>query len=428
MANIFSQVLKTTDLRNKILFIIGILVLYRLLAALPLPGVDVLRLQQFFDNNQLFGLLNIFSGGGLANISVVLLGVAPYITASIIMQLLATIVPRLEQLYKEEGETGRQKFTMITRWLTIPLAVVQSFALISLLVSQGIFTGGLSGFDKAAIIITATAGTIFLMFLGELISEKGIGNGVSILIFAGIVAGLPGSMSRFASTYDASNFLNYLAFAVLALATVAGVVAINEAQRNIPVTYAKRIRGGSGATVGGATTHLPLRINQAGVIPIIFAVSLILIPGILANVVMRQAQNQKIIDIATMVYTWFQPSHWFYGVFYFTLVVVFTYFYTAVVFDPEKIAENLQKQGGYVPGVRPGTQTADYLHRIVNRITLVGAFSLGLIAILPFLVQQLTNIQAVTIGGTSLLIVVSVVLELSKNVQSQLAMHSYERF
>ncbi len=294
--------------------------------------------------------------------------------------------------------------------------------------SQRGFTGGLSGFDKAAIVITATAGTIFLMFLGELISEKGIGNGVSILIFAGIVAGLPSSMSRFAGTYDASNFLNYLAFAALALITVAGVVAINEAQRNIPVTYAKRIRGGSGATVGGATTHLPLRINQAGVIPIIFAVSLILIPGILANVVMRQAQDQRVIDISTAVYSWFQPSHWFYGVFYFTLVVVFTYFYTAVVFDPEKIAENLQKQGGYVPGVRPGSQTAEYLHRIVNRITLVGALSLGLIAILPFIVQQVTNIQAVTIGGTSLLIVVAVVLELSKNVQSQLAMHSYERF
>lgn len=424
--SILSQITKTKEIRNKILFIVWILVLYRFLAAVPLPGVDVLRLQEFFADNEIFGLLNIFSGGGLANISIVLLGVAPYITASIIMQLLTTIIPKLEQMYKEEGEAGRQKFTMITRWLTIPLAVLQSFGMVSLLSSQGIFSTELSGFDKAAIVITATAGTVFLMWLGELISEKGIGNGVSVLIFAGIVAGLPSGLTRLFSTYDASQFFTYIVFIVLALATVAGVVLINEAQRNIPVTYAKRVRGG--ATVGGATTHLPLRINQAGVIPIIFAISLILIPGIMANVLMKQAHSERVIDIATTVYTWFQPTHWFYGVFYFTLVVAFTYFYTAVIFDPKKISENLQKQGGYVPGVRPGIQTADYLHRIVNRITLAGAFALGLIAILPFLVQQTTNIQAVTLGGTSLLIVVSVVIEMSKNIQSQLSMRSYDQF
>ncbi len=427
MTTWLTRVLKTTDLRNKILFILGILVLYRVLAIIPLPGVDVARLQQFFSDNQLLGLLNIFSGGGLSNISIVLLGVAPYITASIIMQLLATMVPYLEQMYKEEGEAGRQKFNMITRWLTVPLAVVQSFALISLLISQGIFLTDFSGFDKAVVVITATAGTVFLMWLGELMSEKGIGNGVSILIFAGIVAGLPGHMSQLVSTYDATQFFTYVIFAALAAVTIAGVVVITEAQRNIPVTYAKRVRG-NGASVGGATTHLPLRINQAGVIPIIFAVSLILIPGLIASVVMKQAHSQGVIDWATKIYTLFQPSSWVYGVLYFVLVVAFTYFYTAVVFDPHKISENLQKQGGYVPGVRPGGPTADYLHRIVNRITLVGAVSLGLIAVLPFIIQQLTNIQAVSVGGTSLLIVVSVVLELSKNIQSQLAMHSYEQF
>lgn len=424
--SLFSQIMKTRELRGKILFIIGILAFYRLLAAIPLPGVDVRQLQRFFSENEIFGLLNIFSGGGFSNISIVLLGVAPYITASIIMQLMTTVIPRMEQLYKEEGEAGRQKFTMITRWLTVPLAFLQSFGMISLLSSQGIFSQTLTGFEKTAIVLTATAGTVFLTWLGELISEKGIGNGVSILIFAGIVAGLPGSLTRLLSTYDASQFLTYLVFVVLALVTVAGVVIINEGQRIIPVTYAKRVRGG--ATVGGATTHLPLRINQAGVIPIIFAISLILIPGIIASVVMRQAHNENIVEWATLISTWFQPTHWFYGVFYFTLVVVFTYFYTAVVFDPIKISENLQKQGGYVPGVRPGLQTADYLHRIVNRITLAGALALGIIAVLPFLVQQATNIQAVSLGGTSLLIVVSVVIELSKNVQSQLAMRSYDQF
>ncbi|MEI8104078.1 MAG: preprotein translocase subunit SecY [Candidatus Moraniibacteriota bacterium] len=427
MASWLAQVAKTVDLRKKILFIVWILVLYRVLAIIPLPGVDVTRLQQFFSDNQLLGLLNIFSGGGLANISIVLLGVAPYITASIIMQLLGSMIPYLEQMNKEEGEAGRQKFNMITRWLTVPLAIVQSFALISLLSSQGIFLTSFTGFDKAAVVIAATAGTIFLMWLGELMSEKGIGNGVSILIFAGIVASLPGSMSQLASTYDATQFFTYVMFAALALATIGGVVVITEAQRNIPVTYAKRVRG-DGGSVGGATTHLPLRINQAGVIPIIFAVSLILIPGLIANVIMKQAHSQMVIDWATKIYTMFQPTSWVYGILYFILVVAFTYFYTAVVFDPHKIAENLQKQGGYVPGVRPGEPTADYLHRIVNRITLVGAVSLGLIAVLPFIVQQITNIQAVTIGGTSLLIVVSVVLDLSKNVQSQLAMQSYDQF
>ncbi len=424
MAEWLSHIVKTPELRRKVLFIVAMLVVYRLAAAIPLPGVDVTRLEEFFGANEFLGLLNLFSGGGLTNISLVLLGVAPYITASIIMQLLTTVVPKLEQMYKEEGEAGRQKFTMITRWLTVPLAVVQTFGLISLLETQGIF-GFLTAFDKAAVVITATAGSIFLMWLGELITEKQLGNGVSIMIFAGIAAGLPGATSRFVSTYQSTEFFTYLVFAAMALLTVAAVVYVSEAQRNIPVTYAKRIRGG---TLGGTTTHLPLRVNQAGVIPIIFAVSLIIIPGLIASLVAQKAQDQKWIDLATQMATLFQPTHWFYGAFYFTLVVLFTYFYTAVIFDPQKISENLQKNGGYVPGVRPGLATADFLQRVVTRITLVGAFFLGFVAVVPFVVQNLTNIQAITLGGTSLLIAVSVVMELSKNIQSQLAMRGYDQF
>jgi preprotein translocase subunit SecY len=417
------QALKVKELRNKLLFIVGILVVYRLTAAIPLPGVDFVQLERFFADNQLFGLLNIFSGGGLANISIVLLGVAPYITASIIMQLLTTVVPRLEQMYKEEGESGRQKFNMITRWLTVPLATMQSFGMISLLRSQQILVN-VSSFDMVAIVVTATAGTVLLMWLGELITEKGLGNGVSILIFAGIAAGLPSMLSRFLTEFDAAQLFTYIAFLVVALVTVAGVILVNEAQRNIPVAYAKRVRGSR--TYGGSSTHLPLRINQAGVIPIIFAVSLILVPGMVASFFM-QAANPTVARVATEVSQLFQ-NQTFYGILYFVLVVLFTYFYTAVVFDPVKIADNLQKQGGYIPGTRPGNPTAHYLHFIINRITLAGSLFLGLVAVLPILVQSLIGLQSLALGGTSILIVVAVILDMAKHVQSQVTMRSYEGF
>lgn len=423
MNETFFNILRVRELRNKIFFILALLVVYRLAANIPLPGVDVIALKRLFEENAFLGLLNIFSGGGLSNISIVLLGVAPYITASIIMQLLTTLVPSLERLYKEEGEQGRQKFNMWTRWLTLPLAALQSFSMLSLLRSQNIL-GEIDPLTMTIIITCATAGTIFLMWLGELITEKGLGNGVSVIIFAGIVSSLPTSLSRFVSTWDPSQIFTYLVFFALAAVTVAGVIFINEGQRTIPVAYAKRVRGAQ--VYGGSATHLPLKVNQAGVIPIIFAVSIILIPTMIANF-LAQSANVKIASMAVSVSTFLQDK-WIYGGTYFVLVVLFTYFYTAVVFDPVKISENLQKQGGYIPGIRPGATTADYLYHIINRITLAGSLFLGVIAVLPFVVQGVTGIQAFSLGGVSILIVVSVVLETVKHIQSQLTMRSYESF
>ena len=417
------QVFKIKELRNKILFVFGILVVFRLAANIPVPGVNVDQLRSFFENNQFFGLLNMFSGGGLRNISIVMLGVGPYITASIIMQLLTMIIPRLEQIYKEEGEAGRQKFNMWTRWLTVPLATLQTFAMIRLFQSQKIIST-LTPLQLATIIITATAGTVFLMWLGELITEKNIGNGVSIIIFAGIVAGLPTSLSRLFVVWEPSMLFTYIGYLLFAVLVIGGVVFITEGQRNIPVSYAKRIRGNR--VYGGTSTHLPLRVNQAGVIPIIFAMSIMLFPGMIANFFIT-ASNPTIAGMATTVNNIFK-NQWFYGSAYFVLVVLFTYFYTAVTFDPKNIAENLQKQGGFVPGIRPGQATAEYLHKVLNRITLTGALFLGAIAVLPFVVQGVTNIKTLTIGGTGLLIVVSVVIEIMKQIESQMIMRDYEGF
>ncbi|MCA9364287.1 MAG: preprotein translocase subunit SecY [Candidatus Moranbacteria bacterium] len=421
MISVLSRIFSVPELRNKIFFILALLVVFRLAANIPLPGVDVERLRFLFESNQFLGLLNIFSGGGLQNISIVLLGLGPYITSSIIMQLLTMIVPRLEQLYKEEGEAGRQKFTMITRWITVPLAVAQTFSMISLLRSQQVLVG-LSTFDTVAIVVTATAGTIFLMWLGELITEKGLGNGVSIMIFAGIVASLPSVTSQFLATFDSTEIFTYLLFFAVALVTLVGIVFVTEGQRIIPISYAKRMRGG--VAYGGSMTHLPLRVNQAGVIPIIFAISIILFPGMVAGF-LSQVASPSIAGVAEAVNRLFQ-NQIFYGFLYFFLVVVFTYFYTAVIFDPEKISKNLQKQGGYVPGVRPGRATAEYLQYIVHRITLAGALFLGSVAVLPIVVQGFTGIGAISIGGTSVLIAVSVVIEIVKNVESQLLMRDYD--
>lgn len=419
----FTQIFKVRELRNKILFILGILVVFRIAANVPVPGVDVEQLKRLFEGNQFLGMLNVFSGGGLSNISIVMLGVGPYITSSIIMQLMTMIVPRIEQLYKEEGEAGRQKFNMITRWLTVPLAALQTFSMIALLRSQNVLQVA-SVLDTIVIVIVATAGTIALMWLGELITEKGIGNGVSLIIFAGIVSGLPSGFSQMMSTFDSTQIFTYGALLVLTLVTIAGIVMVSEGQRKIAVSYAKKVRGNT--TFGGAQSILPLKVNQAGVIPIIFAMSIMLFPGMIAGFLMG-ASNQAVAHAATVVNNLFQ-NQWFYGSLYFILVVLFTYFYTAVVFDPNKISENLQKQGGYVPGIRPGKTTADFLYKIMNRITLSGAIFLGVIAVLPFIVQGMTNIQSLTIGGTSILIVVSVVIETIKQIESQLVMRDYEGF
>lgn len=423
----FFALWKASDLRRRFLFIIALLAVFRIAAHVPVPGIEEENLRRFFAGNQLFGLLDIFSGGGLSNLSIAMLGVGPYITASIVMQLLTMIVPRLEELQREEGEAGRRKIQMYTRILTVPLAAIQAFGFLTLLQrgTAGFGTGGtisFAPFELLVTIITVTAGSVFLMWLGELISEKGLGNGASLIIFLGIIAQAPQSLRQIFALWDPTKVPTYLGFVAVALVVTAGVVFVTEAQRNIPVSYAKRVRGGR--LLGGVSTHLPLRVNQAGVIPIIFALSLLLFPGVVAQF-FTAAKNATVAHAAQQIVNLFNNSV-FYGAFYFLLVVVFTYFYTSVTFDPKRIAEHLQKQGGFIPGIRPGPMTSQYLKHVVNRITLAGALFLGAVAVLPLLMQGFTRTQALTIGGTGLLIVVSVVLETMKQIDAQLTMREYE--
>ncbi|OHA01465.1 MAG: preprotein translocase subunit SecY, partial [Candidatus Sungbacteria bacterium RIFCSPHIGHO2_02_FULL_49_20] len=409
MFNKLRILITTPELRRKIFFIFGVLVVFRFLATIPVPGVDRLQLKSFLGQNQFFGLLNVFSGGVLDNLSIVMLGVGPYITASIIMQLLTMIFPSLKEMYQEEGEAGRARFNQYSRLLAVPLSILQSFGLLTILIRQNVLPQ-LTPFGFITNIAVVTAGTMILMWLGELITEKGLGNGVSLMIFAGIVSRLPVDLFQAIQQFDIADktqIISYLAFLAVALFVIAGVVIITEGQRNIPVSYAKRIRGMR--VYGGNSTYLPLRVNQAGVIPIIFAVSIILFPGLLGNVLgglsvgWAQSTSQFLISAFN--------NTWIYALVYFVLVFAFTYFYTAVTFDPQQIATNIQKQGGFILGIRPGRPTADYLYRILSRITLAGALFLGVIAILPIIVQNLSGISSFSLGGTSLLIAVSVILE-----------------
>ncbi len=417
------QIFKIKDLRNRIFFVLALLAVFRLMAVIPVPGVDIVRLKSFFEGNQLFGLLNIFSGGALSNLSIVMLGVGPYITASIIMQLLTMLVPALKELYNEEGEAGRQKFNQYTRYLAVPLAILQGFSLLILLKNQQIIAAP-NALVFVASVLTVTAGSMFLMWLGELITEKNVGNGISLLIFAGIIARLPVDIKQILLTYDPSQIPTYLAFLIVAIIVVAAVVIITEGEREIPVAYAKRVRGNR--VYGGTTAHLPLRVNQAGVIPIIFALSILLFPMLIAQVL----GNSHIVWLAhlALAAASFLKNQFVYGAIYFFLVIIFTYFYTAVTFDPDQISQNLQRQGGFIPGIRPGNSTAEYIKHILNRVVLIGAIFLGVIAILPIIVQYFTGIATLTIGGTALLIVVSVVLESLKAIDSQLTMREYEGF
>ena len=419
------QIFKIKELRQKIIFVFMILVVFRIAANIPVPGIDTERLRQFFSNNQLFGLLNVFTGGAMSNLSIIMLGLGPFITATIIMQLLTMIFPQLEALYKEEGETGRQKFNQYSRILTIPLAVLQSYSMLVLLSRQGILAS-FSTFQWATSILVITAGAVFLMWLGELISEKGIGNGVSLLIFAGIVASVPLSIRELIVTYDVSKIPAYIAFFVVALVITASVVVITEGRRNVPISYAKRVRGNK--VYGGVSTYLPLSVNPAGVIPIIFALSIMLFPGMMANF-LGASSIGWLASFAQWTGRLFENA-WFYGVMYFALVFLFTYFYTAVTFDPKNVANNLQKMGGFIPGIRPGKSTSDFLYFILNRVLLFGAIFLGTIAVLPSIVQGVTGITAFgfVIGGTALLIVVSVVLETIREINSQLTIRDYEGF
>ncbi|OGZ44976.1 MAG: preprotein translocase subunit SecY [Candidatus Ryanbacteria bacterium RIFCSPHIGHO2_01_FULL_48_27] len=415
------RALKDKDLRKKLLTVLGIFVVFRLAAAVPIPGVDTNRLRAFLGGNDILGLLNLFSGGGLDNLSIVMLGVGPYITASIIMQLLTMVFPRLKELYQEEGEAGRQRFNQYSRFLTIPLAVMQGYGLLTILSRQGIFANA-DAFHLASNIVIVTAGSLFVMWLGELITEYGVGNGVSLMIFAGIVAGLPTTIQQTLFTFDASEIPTYVLFIVMSIVVVAGVVFITEGERPIPVSYAKRVRGQR--VYGGFSTYLPLRVNQAGVIPIIFALSILLFPQFVGSL-LELSTNSTLHAIGNF-FTNFLTNQWLYGSFYFLLVFLFTYFYTSVTFDPQSIADNLQKSGGFVPGIRPGKPTADFLSHVITRITLVGALFLGIIAVLPLIVQNATGVSTITLGGTALLIVVSVVLETIKQIEGQLVMREYD--
>jgi len=407
-------------IRNRVFFVLGALVVFRALATIPIPGVDPAVLEQFFTNNQFLGLLNIFSGGGLANLSIVMLGVGPFITGSIIMQLLTVMSPALKSMYTEEGEAGRAKFTQYSRMLTLPLAILQGFGFLTLLKSQGVIAG-LSTFDFVVNVILIVAGSVLLMWIGELVTEYGIGNGVSILIFAGIVSAMPAKFAQLYYSYDASQLPLYLGFTVVAIAIIFAVVVMTEAERPVPITYAKQSRGGS--TYGSSQSYLPMRLNQAGVIPIIFALSIILFPQMVLNIL--SAFDLPWVAHANEVVTNFLANQWAYGGVYFTLVLLFTFFYTAVTFDPDAIAKNLQRSGGFIPGIRPGNHTSEYLGNLVTRLTLVGAFFLAVIAVLPVAMQIITGVATLAIGGTAVLIVVSVVLDLIRRLDAQISMREY---
>ena len=416
----FKLVLADPVLRKRILFTVGALAVFRVLAVIPIPGIDHNALNAFFANNEFLGLLNVFSGGGLSQLSIVMLGVGPYITASIIMQLSTIMFPRLKEIYQEEGEAGRRKFAQWSRLLTIPLALIQGFSFIKLLESQHAIATT-TGFVLLTNLLVITAGSILLMWIGELITEYGIGNGVSLMIFAGIVARLPAGIGQLAFVFDPAQIPLYLVFAVIGLLVIVGVVVITEAERPIPVTYAKQVRGNR--VYGGATTYLPLRLNQSGVIPIIFALSILLFPQMIARFLISNS-NQIISGIAYAINS-FLSNSWAYGITYFLLVFIFTYFYTAVTFDPDQISTNLQKSGAFIPGVRPGPSTSDYISKILTRLTLFGAVFLGLIAVLPLIVKGITGITALSVGGTALLIVVSVVIDLIKKVDAQVSIREY---
>jgi len=417
------QIFKIKDLRNKILIVAFFLLCFRIMATIPIPGINLARLKDFLNTNQLFGFLNIFSGGALENLSIVMLGVAPYITATIIMQLLTMIFPKFKEMYYEEGEAGRAKFNRYSRYLTVPLAALQGYGFLNILASQNILPS-LSTFALIQSVIVITAGSMILVWLGELITEQKIGNGVSLLIFAGIVSSLPKTFRQIITAYDPNQLPTYLTFLIVAIIVIAGVVFINEGERKVPVAYAKRVRGNK--MYGGVSTYLPLKVNQAGVIPIIFAISVLLFPQFFTQIsaIISKDLSLKLNEFVTNFFN----NIYIYSVIYFVLVVIFTYFYTAITFDPKEISKNLQRAGGFIIGIRPGTSTGEYLAKIIHRITFWGAIFLGIIAILPNITQIVTGITILTIGGTALLIVVAVALDTARQINSQLVMREYEEF
>ncbi len=421
---------KIPDLRRKLIFTLAMLLVFRFVAHIPVPGVNREELDRLLEGNQLLGILNLFSGSALQQFSIAAMGVYPYITASIIMQLLQPIVPRLEELARE-GEAGRATINRYQHWLTIPLALLQAFGQSQLMASQNVLTGfGLFNGDTAlrsiAILLSMTAGTMFLVWIGELITENGIGQGISIIIFGGIVANLPQSVGQLITGGSTTqNIFGTLIFVLLGLLTIVGIVLINEGQRRIQVNYARRVRGNR--QYGGQTTHIPLKVNSAGMIPLIFAVSIMVFPGYIAN--LFTASNRPWLrGPAEFLTRLFDANSLQYQVIYFLMTVFFTYFYTVVIFQQQRIAENLQKNGGYIPGIRPGPPTSVFLNRVLTRITLVGALFLGTVAVLPWVVARLTGVQTLFLGSTSLLIVVGVAIDTMRQLEAQLLMRHYEGF
>ncbi len=408
-------------LRNRILFVVFILAITRFLAIIPIPEIDASALASLLKSNSFFGLLNILSGGGIASFSIVMLGVGPYITASIIMQLSTVLSPRLKEMYQEEGDAGRRRFVQYGRLISLPLAVMQGFALLTLLVRKDVLPA-MTTVEMTSNLIIITAGTMLMMWLGEQINERGIGNGVSLIIFAGIVAALPQTLGQYFLTFDVSQIPMLAGLLILVLAVIAGIVFITEAERPVPVTYARQTRMGQSNGLG-ASTYLPLRLNQAGVVPIIFAISILIFPQLISQL-LATSSNGSLQSFARTLNE-LVANQWIYGSVYFILVVSFTYFYTAVTFDPERTAENLQKNGAFIPGFRPGLATAEHVGYILARITFFGAIFLGTVAVLPVIVQALTGLTAIQVGGTSLLIAVSVILDVIKKIDAQLSMKEY---
>ncbi|MDO8604353.1 MAG: preprotein translocase subunit SecY [bacterium] len=415
------MIVQDVSLRRRVLFVFVALVIFRLLANIPIPAAAGQNLGALLANDQALGFLNILTGGGLSSVSIVMLGVGPYITASIIFQLLTMMSPKIKAMQTEEGEIGRRKMTQYSRLLTVPLALVQGYGLLAYLSQQGILVG-LTPFEIFTNTIIVAAGSILLMWIGELISEFGIGNGVSLIIFAGIVSSIPATVGQLIFTFDVSQVPIFVAAIIATILLIVAVVYMTEAERPVPITYAKQVRSG-GRSTGGSSTYLPLRLNQAGVIPIIFALSILTIPTIVANA-LSTVSNGAVQTVALFVQK-FLTNGWIHGALYFLFVFVFTFFYTAVTFDPEAISNNLQKNGAFIPGIRPGASTAEYLSKILTRITLVGAVFLGLVAVLPLVMQNLTKIASLSIGGTALLIIVSVVLDLVKKIDAQITMREY---
>lgn len=417
----FLELFRVKDLRNKILIVLGLLVAFRVLASIPIPGVDPERLAQFLASSQLFGFFNLFSGGGLTNLSLAMLGVGPYITATIIMQLLTIIFPKMKQLYYEEGARGQAKFNQYSRILTIPLAILQGFGFLNLLISQGAIARP-SPLGMLTNILAITAGSMLALWFGELISEQKVGNGISLIILAGIVSQLPTDFRLLIASYTPAMLPTYIGFAIIAVGIIAAVVYLNEGERKIPIAYARRIRGNK--MYGGSSSYLPLKVNQAGMIPLIFAVSVLLFPQFFAQIISVFSSDLG-LKLHTAISTFLANQFW-YGLLYFILVVAFTFFYSAITFNPEEVAKNLQRSGGFVTGIRPGEATATFFKRILSRVNLSGAVFLGLIAVLPILVQTVTKVSALQISGTSLLITVAVVLETMRQVNSQLTIRGYE--